>query len=385
MVGGATLAGDRRVAVRVRRLDPAAARRCVASPASAKLRSSSARPRSSPTSAPPHRQGRGGELLLGRVVRRPRHRSDHRRDRDRTAPASSVAFLTAAGVRRARRGDVARRCRVGSPPPRATTHDAVDGGSGAEPAPTGVTGAALGGVRPSRGARAGTRAGLRHRRVRGVLGVPARVLEGARVVRLRRAVRRVQRRLPRRCASAGPGSRSGSARATSGTDHVRACSAPPCAARRSCRRCGRCGWPPALVGVAMSFLYPSLMALTVNRATSGNGRGRSARSRCSSRSAPSPARSAFGAVADVLGKRVGFAGAVALCAAGLWVMWVKVLPTPAPSRRPERRRPRPRLRPCPRLRRLTTANPRFPQAKSSASRSISRPRIATVTPLSDFR
>jgi MFS family permease len=91
----------------------------------------------------------------------------------------------------------------------------------------------------------------------------------------------------------------------------------------------------ALVGVAMAFLYPSLMALTVNRAPMPE-RARAISSFTMFFEIGTAAGAlALGAVADVLGKRVGFAGAVLLCAAGLWVMWVKVLPTP--GRRPARR------------------------------------------------
>ncbi len=84
----------------------------------------------------------------------------------------------------------------------------------------------------------------------------------------------------------------------------------------------------ALVGVAMAFLYPSLMALTVNRAPLAE-RARAISSFTMFFEIGTAAGAlALGAVADVLGKRIGFAGAVLLCAAGLWVMWVKVLPTP---------------------------------------------------------
>ena len=91
----------------------------------------------------------------------------------------------------------------------------------------------------------------------------------------------------------------------------------------------------ALVGVAMAFLYPSLMALTVNRAPLAE-RARAISSFTMFFEIGTAAGAlALGAVADVLGKRVGFAGAVLLCAAGLWAMWVKVLPTP--GRRAARR------------------------------------------------
>ena len=84
----------------------------------------------------------------------------------------------------------------------------------------------------------------------------------------------------------------------------------------------------ALVGVAMAFLYPSLMALTVNRAPLAE-RARAISSFTMFFEIGTAAGTlTFGAVADVLGKRVGFAGAVLCAPPGLWVMWVKVLPTP---------------------------------------------------------
>ncbi len=82
----------------------------------------------------------------------------------------------------------------------------------------------------------------------------------------------------------------------------------------------------ALVGVAMAFLYPSLMALTVNRATERE-RARAISSFTMFFEIGTAAGAlTLGALADVFGKRAGFAGAVGLCVVGLWVLWVRVLP-----------------------------------------------------------
>ena len=168
-------------------------------------------------------------------------------------------------------------------------------------------------VRPPRRARARPRAGLRHRRVRRVLGVPPRVRPIGRPRRLRRPVRRLQRRLPRAAPRRRPPARALGAR--------RAVTTASCSSRASLLLLaavpgsrGRCGSSAALVGVGMAFMYPSLMALTVNRVDERERavaielvhdvlRGRHRRRRL-----------ALGAVAELFGKRVGFAGGRRCCA-----------------------------------------------------------------------
>jgi len=87
-----------------------------------------------------------------------------------------------------------------------------------------------------------------------------------------------------------------------------------------------------LVGVASAFLYPSLMALTVNRA--------------SERERPMAISSftmffevgnisggvVFGVIAELASKRVAFGSAVGLCAIGMWVLLTWVVPVVARRR-----------------------------------------------------
>lgn len=90
-----------------------------------------------------------------------------------------------------------------------------------------------------------------------------------------------------------------------------------------------------LVGVASAFLYPSLMALTVNRSDE--------------RERPMAISSftmffevgnitggvAFGVVAQLASKRAAFGSAVAVCALGLWLLLAWVAPAVARQRRLE--------------------------------------------------
>ena len=95
-----------------------------------------------------------------------------------------------------------------------------------------------------------------------------------------------------------------------------ACSAWPGAARRRRRSSGRCGWRRRSSAWRSAFLYPSLMALTVNRAP------RAERARAISsftmffEIGTATGALVLGAVADALGKRSGFGVAVVLCVPG---------------------------------------------------------------------
>ena len=64
-----------------------------------------------------------------------------------------------------------------------------------------------------------------------------------------------------------------------------------------------------------------------------NGRGRSPRSRCSSRPAPPSAASPSGRSPTSFGKRAGFAVAVGLCVVGVWVLRTIVIPASTGDRR----------------------------------------------------
>jgi MFS family permease len=93
-------------------------------------------------------------------------------------------------------------------------------------------------------------------------------------------------------------------------------------------------WGSALfIGVASAFLYPSLMALTVNRADE--------------RERPMAISSftmffevgniaggvVFGLVAELASKRAAFGSAVVLCGVGTWLLLARVVPVSAPERR----------------------------------------------------
>jgi MFS family permease len=91
----------------------------------------------------------------------------------------------------------------------------------------------------------------------------------------------------------------------------------------------------AVIGVGMAFMYPSLMALTVNRVDD--------------RERPAAVSSftmffeigtvsgglLLGAVAELAGKQASFGAAVVMCAAGLWLLRTRVAPaterSPAPA------------------------------------------------------
>ena len=88
-----------------------------------------------------------------------------------------------------------------------------------------------------------------------------------------------------------------------------------------------------LIGVASAFLYPSLMALTVNRADE--------------RERPMAISSftmffevgniaggvVFGLIAELASKRAAFGSAVVLCGVGTWLLLARVVPVSAPERR----------------------------------------------------
>jgi MFS family permease len=87
-----------------------------------------------------------------------------------------------------------------------------------------------------------------------------------------------------------------------------------------------------LVGFASAFLYPSLMALTVNRADE--------RERALAMSSFTmffevgniSGGVAFGLIAELASKRTAFGSAVALCAVGTWVLVTRVVPIRARRR-----------------------------------------------------
>ncbi|CAN5797319.1 MFS transporter [soil metagenome] len=94
-------------------------------------------------------------------------------------------------------------------------------------------------------------------------------------------------------------------------------------------------WAAAvLIGVGMAFMYPALMALTVNRA-SERERSRAVSSFTMFYEVGAAVGGLLlGGLADVLGKRVGFAGTAVLCVGGTFALWRYVLPPPAPASTP---------------------------------------------------
>ena len=92
-------------------------------------------------------------------------------------------------------------------------------------------------------------------------------------------------------------------------------------------------WASAmLIGVGQAFLYPSLMALTVNR-VSERERAVALGSFTMFFDVGTVAGGlALGAVAQTLGKRSAFAGGVVLAAIGLWLLWTRVTTSAAAGR-----------------------------------------------------
>lgn len=86
-------------------------------------------------------------------------------------------------------------------------------------------------------------------------------------------------------------------------------------------------WTAAgLVGLGMAFMYPSLMAFTVNRAPETERPRAISSFTMFFELGMATGGLALGAVAEALGKRSGFAAAVVLCAAGMWLLRTVVIP-----------------------------------------------------------
>ncbi len=80
------------------------------------------------------------------------------------------------------------------------------------------------------------------------------------------------------------------------------------------------------IGCGMAFLYPSLMALTVNQAPDRDRARAISSFTMFFEIGTAVGGLTLGALADALGKRVGFGSAVALCVFGVWVLWTVTLP-----------------------------------------------------------
>jgi MFS family permease len=86
-------------------------------------------------------------------------------------------------------------------------------------------------------------------------------------------------------------------------------------------------WAAAVtVGVGMAFMYPSLMAFTVDHTPDVERPQAIASFTMFFEAGTAVGGLALGALADVFGKRSGFAAAVVLCAIGLWLLRNVVIP-----------------------------------------------------------
>nr|MBA3606209.1 MFS transporter [Acidimicrobiia bacterium] len=90
----------------------------------------------------------------------------------------------------------------------------------------------------------------------------------------------------------------------------------------------------ALIGTGQAFLYPSLMATTVNRVDDHERAVALGSFTMFFDIGTMVGGLALGAVADVFGKRAAFGGGVFLAMAGLWLLWTRVAPVVTETRRP---------------------------------------------------
>ena len=169
---------------------------------------------------------------------------------------------------------------------------------------------------------------------------------GARILRLGGTVRRVQRRVPRvRVVGARLPERLGPRRSV--TFGVRRCSASGWRCWPQCPSSGRCGWRRACIGVGSAFMYPSLMALTINRAPARDRPRAIASFTMFFEIGTAAGGLALGAVADCVRQAIGFAARRRAVRSGLWVLRRVVVPGRRDVRRPGRACARPRSSPSP--------------------------------------
>ena len=94
-------------------------------------------------------------------------------------------------------------------------------------------------------------------------------------------------------------------------------------------------WAAALfVGLGMAFNYPSLLALTVNRASDRDRAWAISSFTMFFELGSAAGGLVIGALAQIVGKQLGFFGGVASCVIGLWLLRSKVVPTDAPDAGP---------------------------------------------------
>jgi MFS family permease len=85
----------------------------------------------------------------------------------------------------------------------------------------------------------------------------------------------------------------------------------------------------AFVGLGVAFNYPSLMALTINRATDRDRAAAVSSFTMFFEVGSAVGGLAIGAFAQVVGKQVGFVGGAVSCVLGLWLLRTKVVPAGA--------------------------------------------------------
>jgi len=89
----------------------------------------------------------------------------------------------------------------------------------------------------------------------------------------------------------------------------------------------------AVIGFGLAFMYPSLMALTVNRVDARERAGAVSSFTMFFEIGSATGGLALGALAELTGKRVGFLGGVAMCVAGLVILRTRVVPADPPVQR----------------------------------------------------
>jgi len=98
----------------------------------------------------------------------------------------------------------------------------------------------------------------------------------------------------------------------------------------------------AFIGVGFAFNYPSLLALTVNRASDRDRAWAVSSFTMFFDVGSAVGGLAIGAFAQVVGKQIGFLGGVLSCLIGLWILRTKVVPPGAPDAGPIAEQPQPR-------------------------------------------
>ena len=87
-----------------------------------------------------------------------------------------------------------------------------------------------------------------------------------------------------------------------------------------------------MIGVGAAFMYPSLMALAVNRVDEADRPAVISSFTMFFEIGTVAGGLVLGVLAELTTKRVAFAGAVAVCAFGLWLLRTRVAPAGMPDR-----------------------------------------------------